>query len=229
MGDGLLGSDAAERVGGPLAERAAGGRQHEALDRVARLADEALEQRRVLRVDRDDDGAGPRGGGLDERAGHDERLLVGEGDRLAGLGGRERGAEAGGPDDGRDHDVDLGRLGELTDGVGAGGDLDVGVGEGVAEVPEAGLVGDHGALGTNAAGLLREFLPARAGRERRDPELVREERGDLERLDADRARRAEHGHGAGGVPAWRGRSEVGEHRRRRTNGASGALTADHPR
>ena len=76
------------------------------LDAVDRLADEALEERRVLAVD-GDHGRLVRGDeSLHEFARDDERLLVGERDLLPRPDRRDRRPQPGEPDDGRHDDID---------------------------------------------------------------------------------------------------------------------------
>jgi hypothetical protein len=89
-------------------------------------AAQRLVERHVLAVDRHDLGAvGVREVGQ-QAAGDDQRLLVGQGDRLAR--GERRGdrREARGPDDRRHDLVDFGVGGGGDEGLGPGGDLDAG-------------------------------------------------------------------------------------------------------
>ena len=110
MREGLLGRDVRELVGGEPTKRAAARGEDEAL----RLAVErALEDRRVLAVDRDQV-ALAAGSGLQRKvAGRDEALLVREGERDAVLERPHRRNQAGEADDGVQHDVRLGALEQL--------------------------------------------------------------------------------------------------------------------
>ena len=63
---------------GAAAERPAGRRQHEPLDRPGALRAHQLEERRVLRVDRDDAGVGGLGQRRHQLATHNQALLVRE-------------------------------------------------------------------------------------------------------------------------------------------------------
>ena len=77
------------------AEGATGGGEHHATDLVHRRRRlEALEERVVLAVDRNDANVGLGGGRHDHRAGGDERLLVRERDVAAPLDGDKRRADA---------------------------------------------------------------------------------------------------------------------------------------
>ncbi len=61
----------------------------------------------MLTVDRHERAATAGDGLAHQRAGHDERLLVGKGHALAGRERGERGVEARGTDDGIEHHVDV--------------------------------------------------------------------------------------------------------------------------
>ena len=98
-----------------IAEGAARGRQHQALDALGRLlALQALPDGAVLAVDRQQRRA-ERCGRLDDQvAGHDQGFFVGERHRLAGLQGGECRAEADRAAGGDDHHVHVG-LGRHVD------------------------------------------------------------------------------------------------------------------
>ena len=104
------GVDVRELVARPSAERAAARRQHEALG-LAELG--ALEERRVLAVDRDQLAPAARARLERELAGGDEALLVRERERDAVLERPHRRREPGEADDGVQHDVRLGPLEQL--------------------------------------------------------------------------------------------------------------------
>ena len=94
MGNGLGRSDLGQFGAAAATERAAGGGQQDpahagAVDAgVARA--QALEDRAVFAVDRDDFGTGTFGGAGQQFAGQHQRFLVGQQDALAG-GGRGQG------------------------------------------------------------------------------------------------------------------------------------------
>ena len=104
---------------GAAQERPAAGGEHEPRDRGGVLAAQALPERRVLAVDRDD--ACPGGGrpGLDELAGHDQDLLGGGGDGGARVDRGQRRPDRGGAGDGDADHVGVHR-GDLARGVDAG-------------------------------------------------------------------------------------------------------------
>ena len=77
------GVTAARPSGVEVAEGAAAGREHDAADAVILLAPEALPDGGVLAVDRAEVASAGDHGATDEVPGHDERLLVGDGDGLA--------------------------------------------------------------------------------------------------------------------------------------------------
>ncbi|KAG0931046.1 hypothetical protein G6F31_016876 [Rhizopus arrhizus] len=137
-------------------ERAAGGGQQDPayagpLDAgIARA--QALEDRAVFAVDRDDFGAGTFGGAGQQLAGQHQRLLVGQQDALAGrCGGQGRG-QPGGADDGRDHGVAGIAGGQLVQcggtRMGLGGQPSLA--QAIAQPGVQRLVSDHRVLGTVA-------------------------------------------------------------------------------
>ena len=147
------------------AERPAGGGEDDRLDRLGCAPLEALEDRGVLAVDREQQAAPAALRGDRELAGRDEALLVRERERDAALERPERRPDAGEADDRVEDDVGLARVEELG---GVAADLDV-------------LDAVRG----------REVVERlRARRERAQLEL-RAALHDLERLAADRAGRTE--------------------------------------
>src|SRR5690606_7150658 len=154
---------------------------------------EALGEGGVLGVDGDDLLA-RAGGGVDEVAADDERLLVGErkaaprSQRGEGRGQPDR------PDDAVEDDVGA-AAGELGGRGGAGEDLDVG--EGGGQLGGGGGVGHRDGGDAEPSGLLGEEGGVAAGGEAGDPEPVGVAGDDVERLGADRAGGAEHHHGGG--------------------------------
>ena len=99
----LLRGDVGELVGRATAERAPGRGEDEASYLLGGAGAEALGDGTVLGVDRHD--LARPGALLHQRAADDERLLVGEGQRGAGVEGGEGGAEADGSGDAVEHDV----------------------------------------------------------------------------------------------------------------------------
>ena len=97
------------------AERAAGGGQHQGFDLVGRAVLEALEERRVLAVDREQPPSAPLPRRERELACRDETLLVREREVDAALERPERRGQAGEADDGVQHDVRLGPLEQLDE------------------------------------------------------------------------------------------------------------------
>lgn len=99
----------------------------QALDPRSRLPHQALEDGRVLTVDRDDSRSRSPGPLTHQRAGDDERLLVREGDLLTGRHGIEGREKTRKTDERRHHGVHDGQDGRLTHGLEPGLDADAGV------------------------------------------------------------------------------------------------------
>lgn len=169
------------------------------LDGVRRLADEALEERGVLAVHGQHGRLVRLHEVAHERARHDERLLVGEGDRLACADRRERRAQPGEPDDGRDHDLHGARRRRRRHPLRPDHHLHAEAAERGTQGSGFRLVPDHDELRPERAGLLGEERGVAVRGEGDDAEPVREEPDDLERLRPDRARRAEDGEAGGAV------------------------------
>ena len=172
-------------------ERASRAGEPDLVDGIGGLAREALEDGAVLGVDGDElAGGGER---HEQVAADDDRLLVGIGQALpASEGGIARG-DAHGTDERVDHAVDLGELAELGEMLGTEDDL------GFRWECVEGDAGCEGGIGDDHVG---EVELAGAG----DGEFERGVHGDgdkldlvgmaaahVERLAADRARRAEKG------------------------------------
>ncbi len=122
MGQRLVHADRAQLVGAPAPERSPRGGQQQAGDVVGTPGAQALVERAVLRVDRDDLGPGCPAGPRHHRGAGDDRLLVGQGQPPAGLEGGQGDGQAGEPD----HAVDR-HVGHRRDGgqpVGPGQHLD---------------------------------------------------------------------------------------------------------
>ena len=102
-----------------IAERPAGGRQHQAGDLHAFLAAEQLVDRVVLAVDRQQRRPGRARRRRDELPRQHQQLLARQGDVLARAQRREGGGEPGGADDRGHHGVHLGQAGDLGQAGGA--------------------------------------------------------------------------------------------------------------
>ena len=192
MAQRLFRRDVGERLARYVAQRAARAGDDEP-PRCRAFAREALEYGRMLRVDRQDRSPVFGRHAHDVFAAHHERLLVGQGQFLAGAERRDRGGEARIAHQGIDHDLGAAGRRDLGHGLLAGVDLGVGVGQRVAQRGIAVLVGDDDRVGIEFAGLLCEQLPAAARREDAGFEEFGILAHDVERLHADRARGTQYG------------------------------------
>ena len=105
MGAGLLGRDLGQCSRISLPERTAGGRQQDVVDALGpgpTILGQALEDRRVLAVDRQQGRAAFLHRAQEQLAADHQRLLVGEQQPLAGPRRRQARTQPGGTDDGRD-------------------------------------------------------------------------------------------------------------------------------
>ena len=157
------------------------------------FAHEALEDRRMLRVDRNH-----RGFPLPRQrhhigAAHDERFLVCQRQFFTRLNGRYRGREARVAHQGVHHHVGSASRCDLRHGFVPGVNLRVGVCKRIAQLGVIVLVGDHRRVGIELPGLLRQPFPVAVGREDTDFESVGVFTGDVERLHADRPGRTQYG------------------------------------
>lgn len=176
-------------------EGPSGGRDDELAHVGARAGGERLEERRVLRVDRDDL---PRPGErLHQRPAHDERLLVGEREGAARLEGGEGRGEADGPGDAVEHGV-AGGAGQLGGRLRPGEQLGqrlpgpVPLGQGLAQRRYGVLAGDGDGAHPEAVGLLGEQCdPSAGGGQAGHPEPVGVAQHEVDGLGADRAGGAE--------------------------------------
>jgi hypothetical protein len=107
MTEGVLGGGRGAGLWIQMQERTAGGREDQAPDVAFPSRVEALEERAVLAVHRDQSAAMPFESGADERAADDEAFLVRKRDGASAGQGGQRGREAGGSDDGVDDDVNV--------------------------------------------------------------------------------------------------------------------------
>jgi hypothetical protein len=167
VGERLLDRHVLELVACAAAERPARRGEDELGDGLAPPPLEALEHSRVLRVDGEQQSPAELVRPQREVAGGDEALLVRERERHSALERPERRAHAGETDDRVQHDVGLGAVEQLGE---VASDLHV----------------------LDAVLGCERLERRRAGRERAELEL-RVPLDDLDRLAADRARRAEEG------------------------------------
>ena len=211
VGQRLLGGHVGQLGPAAAAERTAGRGQHQPADLVGPPGPQALGQGRVLGVHRHDL-PGPRAL-LDERAADDQRLLVGQRQRAAGVQGGQRGGQPGRAGQPVEDDV-RGPGGHLGGGVGAGQHLRQpgrallpavrrgGRVQGVLQVPRHGRPGHGDDLDVELEGLLGEQVDARGrattGGQAHHPEPVRVAPDHVHRLGADRARGPEQHDGAAG-------------------------------
>ena len=192
MAQGLLYGDVRQLLGPEVAECAAAARHDQPPHRGA-FAHEALEDRRMLRVDRNH-----RCFPLPRQrhhvgAAHYERLLVRQREFLARFDGRHRGREPGVTHQGVHHHVGSASRCDLRHRVVSGVNLGVGVCECIAQPCVILLVGDHRRVGVEFPCLLRQPFPIAVGREDADFEPVGVFTGYVERLHADRAGRTQYG------------------------------------
>ena len=117
VGESVLDPDRVELVPGSATERAAGCRQHELGHRVGITALEALEQRRMLAVDGQQQSAAAPVGGDGELAGRHEAFLVGERERDAALERPERCLDTREADDRIQDDIGLARVEQCRRGA----------------------------------------------------------------------------------------------------------------
>jgi hypothetical protein len=114
----------------------------------------------VFAVDRDHPGSGLGGPPHHQRAGHHERLLVGQGDGLARFYRRPGASQPGRPRDRRYDPVNGGIGQKLVEGLGARGEAGPGRQRGGRDLGGGGRVGHHQPAGPELAGLVKELLRA---------------------------------------------------------------------
>ncbi|CVN77104.1 Uncharacterised protein [Streptococcus pneumoniae] len=218
--EGLGGRDGVQGGAVQAAERPARGREHEAADLVRRAPAQRLRERGVLGVHRHE--LARAGGRLHEGPADDERLLVGQGQAVAGVQRGEGGPQADRARDPVEHGVGAGPHGDLLGGArtgeqhGSGGrapETGGGVGEGGPQLLLPRRGGAH-RLDLEAHGLLGQQGRVRPARERDGPEPGGVLGDHVEALGADRARGADQGDGARGAVVVRrgggGQRVVGE-------------------
>ena len=192
---------------GPAAERSARRGQHQAADFAARAAVQALMNRVVLAVDRQDRDALARRGLGDDAAGHHQDFLVGERDRLAVLDRREDRFERLGAARGAQHEVHVRMRRDGDEAVAAGaGNRHVRPG---ARSAAAGRSRRRSPSRRRAAGTARS---ARRDARRSRPPPGRRPAADR---DARRRRRARSGRSSRWIRGWRCASQHNRNRRAR--------------
>ena len=155
------------------------------------MTGETLRDRDVLGVERQE----PRPGAArlleHERPAGDEHLLVRERHVASEPQRRDHRLEPDAADQRPDQEVGVVSRG-LEQAFAAADDAQLRIADRVAHGGRVLGARDRDELGAELLALLHEQIDGAPGRERRDPQLVREARRDVERLGADRARRAEH-------------------------------------
>ncbi len=201
-------------------ERPARRGEHEAADGAHRLADEALPDRRVLRIDRAQPrerdreriaGVGGRALGgpgaclaHDEVAARDERLLVGGRDDLAAPQRREHRPQRDDAARAHDHEVDILPRRDGLEGVVAADPSRPG-----RELERRGVVGQADDGRSEPRGLRAQLVRVAAAREGDDAEPVGVLLEDVHRLTADAPGRAQQGDAGPRTVSAGGRGHTG--------------------
>ena len=120
MLQGLFGGDRGQLRRGAAAKRSTRRGQHQPPDLGPIASVQALVDRVVLAVDRQNGDATAAGGLGDDAASHHEHFLVRKRDGLAVLDGRDHRFEPLGPRGGAQHEVDVGMRGDRDEAVTAG-------------------------------------------------------------------------------------------------------------
>ena len=166
------------------AKWAAGRSEHDLFDRAAVGVFQRLEDGIVLAVHRQQRGAGIAHRAQHHLAGADQRLLVGQCHAGAAADGGQGGGKAGGAGDGGHGPVGRQR-GGLHHGLGAGGGVDAGTGQGLTQRKVAGGVGDHREAGLQRNGLLGQQGGIAAGNQGTNLEAIRRAVQQIDRLGAN--------------------------------------------
>jgi hypothetical protein len=195
MGQGLGRDDVCQPFLRPAPERAARRCQHQRLERLRGSALQALLQRRVLAVDRQQQTAAAAHGGGHQLAARHQALLVGEGQIAARVERRHRGLEPGGANDRVQHDVGSELAHQLDHAARPAQHPAI---EFRARAFGDGGIGQRDHVGAVLA-RSRDRLGVRSVRGQAGETQVRVVANDLERLTADRAGRAQNGHRPHGV------------------------------
>ena len=194
----LRGRDGREGRGIPIAKRSAAGRHDETAQARTSLPAQTLMDGGVLAVDGQDLGSRGARQFHQELAGHDQGLLVGQGEILAALEDAPRGFHAGRTDDPVNGQVELGLTGHFAQCLRAGAQRHP-LGQRLAQRIGRGRIRDRHDRGSKFASLLGERLPGSAGGERPHAQPVGVIAHDVERLGPDRAGAAEEGEGLHGT------------------------------
>ena len=188
MSQGVGDGDLAQLGGAAAPERAAAAGEDQPLRRRW-LTRQALVHGAVLAVHRDQLRTRPRSQRLHERPRGNQALLVCQCQAPSRAERFERDAQAGKSDDAIHNDI--GRTGEGSEGVGARHHLDAG-GNCRRELCGQFLIADAHDGGPELRGLRSELTHRAVRGQRRDAEAIRLRAHHLQRLSADRTRRAEH-------------------------------------
>ena len=154
---------------------------------------QALEDRGMLRIDRQDGRLIPAGLRHDDRAGRNQRFLVGQGNDLAGTDGRKGRCEAAEPNHGRHDDIHPVRRDQVAHGADAGEDLDPPVLERIGYLPVFAFVADDGVVDIERKRLLDQGTGTVVGRDQFHFEQIRMLAHHIQGLTADGAGRAQDG------------------------------------
>ncbi|MNX84668.1 hypothetical protein D3C86_1164780 [compost metagenome] len=197
MRAGLVGRDAVQRLQRAVQERPARGGEHQPLHARAagRRARQALEDRVVLAVQRQQRGAVRGHRAHEQRAGHHERLLVRQQDLLARARRRQRRQQPRRTDDGRHHRVAARRLRDLAQRLRAVHDLGAQAGRAQPRLQLHGAwrIADHRDLGAEGDAVREELVEVAVRRQRMHREAVGVARHEVERAVADRPGGTEQG------------------------------------
>ena len=157
MGEGVAQRRGGDPFGGPLPERAAGSGQPQVFHLPRRTPGEALENRGVFAVHRNDLPAGA-GGQLapDQFARHHHHLLAGQRDPLPGPQRGDHRLQPAGADDRAEHGVGFGG-GDQVEHRGVPGSGGKTGGEGAFQLIQPFRRGGHGETGTEQGGLPGQF------------------------------------------------------------------------
>ena len=192
VAQGLFDGHRGELLALQVAQRAAAARDDEAAQGRP-FACEALEDGRMLRVDRQDRRTAFARQRHHVCAGDDERLLVRQRQLLARFDRSDGGGEPRIAHQGVDDHLRVARRGDLRHGLLTREDLRVGVGEGVAQRFVEARVGDDDRRGVEGARLLGQPPPVAVSRQHDGFEAVGIFAYDVERLLADGSRGSQNG------------------------------------
>ena len=200
MSTSLLGADTFELGQRRNAERAARRRQQNAPHAARRrrwrpILRQALKNRVVLTVDRQQNRAGIANRGHEQRAGEHQRFLVGEQDALACLRRGQGGLESRGADDRGDHGIDLRQCRHVAEAFDAAKNAcrQTSPAQFALELLRRVRIPHRGDRRAKAFDQSEQGFPLPTSRQRADPVSVRMLRDDVERRRADRAGGTQYG------------------------------------